>query len=256
MSVFNRFTGFFSSKMLNGGTALTVMGAAWLYLWVGPWYQAFLNAPHWGHNYIQAGAFLALGLAYFNRRVITDSLAFLATLLIIPSALELIPHPATAIAGAVILLLAILDIIVERKRSPDLWQSSNQRLAFWLKKHLPRFSYIMLAHLSFIYFLVRLPMGTYENELVTKVFDGMMIIQAVLLLLEDMPGIANVRFAKRAGFFWGMLTIIVSLVILANQPETLPLLGIAIVIMIAGIASVRAGQLPDGEAPASKETSG
>jgi hypothetical protein len=225
------------------------MGAEWLYLWLVPWYQAYVDNPHWGHNYAEAAAFLVLGLAYFNRRIITDTLAFIATLLIIPASLELIPHPATAITSAGILLITVLDMFVERKRSNDLGQPSNRQLSFWLKKHLPRFSYIMLAHIAFIYFLVRLPIGTYETDLVTKVFDGMMIPLVALLLMEDMAGIVNSVFAKRAAFFWGMLTTIMSLVILANQPETYPILAITIIITLMGIVALRTKQIADGKAP-------
>ncbi len=244
----SRFSRYFSSKLLNGGTVLVVMGAGWLYLWLVPWYQAYVDNPHWGHNYAQAAAFLVLGLAYFNRRLITHTLAFIATLLIIPAALELIPHPTTALANGGILLITIIDMFVERKRSHDLGQPSNQRLSFWLKKHLPRFSYILIAHLAFIYFLVRLPIGTYETDLVTKVFDGMLIPLAALLLMEDMTGIVNSIFAKRAAFFWGMLTIIVSLMILADQPETYPILAITIIITVMGMVALWTGYTAVGKA--------
>jgi hypothetical protein len=248
MSAFSRFFRYFSLQFLNGGTVLVVMGVGWLYLWIVPWYQSYVNNPHWGHNYAEAAAFLVLGLAYFNRRIITDTLAFIATLLIIPASLELIPHSATALTSAGILLLTVLDMFVERKRSHDLGQPSNRQLSFWLKKHLPRFSYIMLAHIAFIYFLVRLPLGTYETDLVTKVFDVMMIPFVVLLLMEDMAGIVNSVFAKRAAFFWGMLTTIMSLVILSNQPETYPILAITIIITVVGIVAIRTKQLVDEKA--------
>jgi hypothetical protein len=96
---------------------------------------------------------------------------------------------------------------------------------------------------------VRLPIGTYETDLVTKVFDGMLIVLVVLILMEDMAGIVNNIFAKRAAFFWGMLTTIVSLVILANQPETYPTLAITIIITVMGIVALRTKQLVDGKVP-------
>jgi|GEM_PF-743856 len=249
MSAFNRFSRYFSMKFLNGGSVLVVMGAGWLYLWLVPWYQSYVNNPDWGHNYAEAAAFLVLGLAYFNRRIVTYTLAFIATLLIIPAALELIPHSVTAITAAGILFLTVLDMFVERKRSRDLWQPSNQRLSFWLKKHLPRFSYIMLAHIAFIYFLVRVPAGTYETELVTKVFNGMLIPLVVLLLMEDMTGIFNSELAKLIAFFWGMLINIVSLAILADQPETYPVLVIIIILTVIGMIALRAKQPLNGNTP-------
>ena len=236
-----RISDYLKEKYINGGTVLVWMGVLWLYLWIFPWYESYVNNPDWGHNYPEAAAFLILGLAYYNRRIITDVLAFIATLLIIPAALELIPHFITAIASGVILILTIADMIVERKRSDDLWQPSHRPLAFWLKKHLPRFSYIMLAHIALIYFLVRLPFGTYETELVTRVFDGMLFPMMLLITLEDMPTLFSSVRAKYLGFFWGMLTTIVSLIILAVQPETIPLLVLSVILAGVGIAVMLIG---------------
>ena len=231
----NKWAGLFVEKYLNGGTALVLMGAQWLYLWTFPWYQSYINNPHWGHNYAEAIAFLAIGLAYFNRRLLSYILAFLATLLVIPASLELVPHSMTAITGALLLLLIALDILIERKRQHDLGQPSNRQLTFWLKKHLPRFSYLMLAHIALVYFLVRLPAGTYEMDLVTKVFNGMLFPFVVLLLLEDMAGITNGTRAKRLGFFWGMATILISLGILSNQPGTWPTMAFTLIVAVLSI---------------------
>jgi hypothetical protein len=236
----NRFVRFFHDRLLNGGTALVLMGSQWLYLWVFPWYQSYVHNPHWGHNYAEAIAFLALGLAYFNRRLVSYVLAFIATLLVIPASLEILPHSLTATIGGAMAMAVIVDIIVERRRRYDLGQTANRQLNYWLKKHLPRFSFIMLAHIAFIYFLVRLIAGTYETDLVTKVFDGMLIPFVLLLLFEDMAGIFNERRAKSLSFFWGMSTMIVLLGILSNQPETRPLLTFSVVVTILGIITLAA----------------
>lgn len=224
-----------TSKYMNGGSVLVWMGILWLYLWLIPWYQSFVNNPHWGHNYAEAGAFLILGLAYYNKRLISDFLALFAVILVIPASLELLPHFITAISSGLILILAITDMIVERKREEDLWRPNQPQKMFWYKKHIPRFSYIMLAHIALVYFLVRLPLGTYETELVTKVFDGMLFPVMLLLILEDMPALFNPKWARIPGFFWGMLTVIVSLVILANQNETIPLLVLSIIFTIIAV---------------------
>jgi hypothetical protein len=227
-----------ATKYINVGTPLVLMGAMWLYLWVFPWYEAYVYDPHWGHNYAEALAFLAVGLAYFNRRLISDMLALLAATLIIPASLELLPHPVTAIAGGVLVALIILDMIVERGRKDDLGQPSNRRLNFWLKRHLLRFAYVMLGHLALIYFLVRLPGGTYETELVTKVYDGMLIPFVLVALLEgSVRALGGIPMA-RLGFFWGMLTTLVSLILLSNQSETWVVLGITIVVTVLAIIAL------------------
>ncbi|MDH4137142.1 MAG: hypothetical protein OEW09_10575 [Anaerolineae bacterium] len=226
------------TKYINVGTPLVLMGAMWLYLWVLPWYKTYIYNPHWGHNYAEALAFLAVGLAYFNRRLVSDVLALLAATLIIPASLELWPHPVTAITGGVLVVLIILDMIVERGRKDDLGQPSNRRLNFWLKRHLLRFAYVMLGHLALIYFLVRLPGGTYETELVTKVYDGMLIPFVLLALLEgSVRALGGIPMA-RLGFFWGMLTTLVSLILLSSQPETWVVLGITIVVSVLAIIAL------------------
>lgn len=227
-----------TSKYMNGGSVLVWMGILWLYLWLVPWYQSFVNNPQWGHNYAEAGAFLILGLAYYNKRIISDFLALFAVILVIPASLELLPHFITAIASGIILMLSITDMIVERKREEDWLLPGDRKKAFWYKKHIPRFSYIMLAHIALIYFLVRLPLGTYETELVTKVFDGMLFAFLLLLILEDTPVLFNSQRAKISGFFWGMLTVIISLIILANQPETIPLLVLSLILTAVAVITL------------------
>jgi hypothetical protein len=226
------------AKYVNVGTPLVLMGAMWLYLWVFPWYRTYIHNPHWGHNYAEALAFLAVGLAYFNRRLISDMLALLASTLIIPASLELLPHPMTAIAGGVLVALIILDMIVERGRKDDLGQPSNRRLNFWLKGHLLRFAYVILGHLALTYFLVRLPGGTYETELVTKVYDGMSVPFVLLALLEGSVRALDGIPVARLGFFWGMLTTLISLILLINVPETWVCLAITVVVTVLAIVAL------------------
>ena len=226
------------SKFINIGTPLLLMGAMWLLLWVFPWRQAYLYDPHWGHNYAESLAFLCVALAYFNRRLLSDALALLAAVLIIPASLELLPHTATAAAGAALALLIILDMVLERGRKDDLGQPANRRLAFWLKRHLLLLAFILLGHLALLYFFVRLPAGTYETDLVTKVYDAMLIVFIILAILE---GVVQRLWGARTslvGFFWGMLTIIIALIILFHQPETRMFLGTSLVVSSLAIASL------------------
>ena len=238
-----------AAKYVNVGTALFVMGAMWLYLWVFPWRQAYVAEPRWGHNYAEALAFFCVGLAYFNRRVISDWLALIATVLILPTSMELLPHMLTAVLGGILAALIIVDVFVERGRKDDLLKPASRKLAFWLRGHLLRFAYLMLAHIAFTYFFVRLPAGTYENELVTKVYDGLLIPLTVVALLEGsvktLWGVAT----ERVGFFGGMATTIISLLILSSQPETWICLILSIAITALGAAALVIDREPEpGEA--------
>jgi hypothetical protein len=226
------------TKYLNVGSSLVLMGALWLYLWVFPWYGAYIYDPRWGHNYAEAAAFLAVGLAALNRRLISDYLALIASLLVIPASLELIPHAITAIAGLVLVALIVVDIFVERRRETDLWQPSGRRLTFWLKGHVLRFAYVLLAHMALIYFFVRLPAGTYETELVTKVFDDMSLVLFTIALLEGTVKELGRVSIPHLGFFWGMAMMIIALIILFNQPETWITMLLTLVATGVGIAAL------------------
>jgi hypothetical protein len=237
-----------ADKYVNVGTATVLMGAMWLYLWVFPWYEAYAYDPRWGHNYAEALAFLCVGLAYFNRRFISDVLSLIATLLILPASLELVPHIVTAIIGGALAVLIVVDMIVERKREDDLARPANRRFYLWSKKHFPRFSYTMLGHLALIYFIVRLPAGTYETELVTKVYDGMLIPFVVLALLEG--PVSSLWGLKTAwvGFFWGMLSMLVSLILLIEDPATWVCMAISVVVTLLAIVALVRNRARDAPA--------
>jgi hypothetical protein len=227
-----------TKKYINVGTALVLIGGLWLYLWVFQWYDAYLYDPRWGHNYLEAAAFLIAGLAYFNRRLVSHVLSLIAATMIVPVSLELLPHSTTAIVGAALIVLTIVDMLVERGRETDLAQPANPRLSFFLERHLPRFTYIMLAHLALIYFFVRLPAGTYETDLVTKVYDAALIPLAALALLDGTVKKLGAIPVPRLTFFWGMGTIIVSLILLINQPETWVCMGIAVIATAVAIVAL------------------
>ncbi len=224
------------ARYVNVGSPLFLMGALWLGLWVGPWYGAYVYDPRWGHNYAEALAFLAVGLAYFNRRFVSDVLALFASLLIIPASMELVPHSVTAIVGGILAVLIIVDMVVERGRKDDLLAPSSRRLRFWLKSHLLRFAYLLLAHVALTYFFVRLPAKTYETDLVTKVYDVLLIGFLTIALMEGaVRGDGGARIS-RAGFFWGMGTMVISLGILSADPGNWPETWICLAITLAATA--------------------
>ena len=102
--------------------------------------------------------------------------------------------------------------------------------------------YPLLAHIAQTYFFVRLPLGTYETELVTKVFDARSIPLLIVALLEGSVKRLEGVPTPWVGFFWGMLTAIVSLILLINQPETWVCMVITVVATGLGIAALVANR--------------
>jgi hypothetical protein len=227
-----------ADRYLNAGSALVLMGATWLYLWAGPWRAAYISDPRWGHNYAEALAFLTVGLAAWNGRLVSDVLALVSALLIVPVSLELWPVPVTAVLAGVLAILVVVDMVVERGRENDLLQPANRRLAFWLKRHLLRFALFMLAHMALIYFIVRLPYGTYEDELVTKVYDAMLLVFVVLAMLEGAVKKLSGIPTPLLSFFWGIAMMLVSLGLLIYQSDTWPVLALTVAVTIVAVVAL------------------
>jgi hypothetical protein len=230
----NRLIRAVAEKCLNGGLPLLLMGILWLGLWLFAWYSAYLQDPHWGHNYAESTAFLAVGLAYFNRRFLSDVLAFLVAIMIIPTSLELLPVTVTAITSAVLTALIIADIIVELKPADDLFRPREAKRADCLKKYLPCLSYIMLASLALIYFLIRVPAGTYETDIETVAFDALLVPYVVLLIIEKLTGERR-TWPKLLAFFFGMLIMIMLLILMADEPATRPVLAFVSIVTALGV---------------------
>lgn len=212
------------------------MGVLWLGLWLFPWFPEYLENPHWGHNFSESMAFLSVGLAYFNRRFLSNLFALLAAALIVPVALELLPHNITAVASAVLILLIIIDIIIERGGQHDLFEPSQQGAASWLNKYLPCFSYIFLATLALTYFLIRLPAGTWETDPDTVVFDALLLPFVAVLLVEKLCEKPGRTWHAFLAFFSGMGIMIVLLIMLADQPETWPVLILVLLVTCVAAA--------------------
>lgn len=226
-----------NEKFINGGTPLLLMGAQWLYLWLFLWYKTYLEDPRWGHNYVMSLAFLAVGLAYFNRRLLSDILSLIAAALVIPASLALLPHSITSVISATLVMLIIVDIIIER-RNPLFIQMTTSSVVAWLKKYLLCFSFVLLVSLPPCYFLVELAAGTCDSDIDSMLFDVALLPFIILLLLEKLPIVKNKVLVKRSGFFWGMITMVVILSLMIDQPEVLPNLIFTALVTLAGLATL------------------
>jgi hypothetical protein len=231
-----KFASAVNEKLLNAGTPLLLMGIQWLYLWLFPWYKTYLENPAWGHNFVMSLAFFAVGLAYFSRKLLTDILSFIAAALIIPTTFGLIASSTSSIISSALVLLIIVDIIFER--GYPLFQSTNSSAVDWLKKYLICFSYVLLVSLPPCYFLVELGAGTCDADLDSILFNIALLPFIILLLLERLPMAKNKVIVGRLGFFWGMLTMVVILAFMVDQPETLPNLVLSSLVTAAGLAAL------------------
>ncbi len=229
---------------INGGSPLVLMGFLWLGLWLFPWYQTFLQNPHWGHNYGESMAFLAVGLAFFNHRTVSWILALLATALIIPISLEWLPHPNTAAISAVLVILIVVDMIVERHHHKDDLLTPSAPQAGKVKKYLACISYVLLGSLALTYYLIRLPGGTTETDVDVKAFDALLIPFVIILLIEVLAAKPGRIWPRYLAFFFGMMIMDVLLIMQMDQPETWGVLAFTLLITIIGILTVALARRP------------
>ncbi len=214
-----------------------LMGTQWLYLWLFIWYKTYLEDSRWGHNFVMSLAFLAVGLAYFNRRLLSDIFALIAACLVIPASLALAPHSITSVVSATLVLLIVVDIIIERRR-PLFVQKVTSSSINWLNKYLLCFSYVLLVSLPPCYFLVELATGTCDADIDSMLFDIALVPFVILLLLEKLPLVKNKALLRGLGFFWGMIMMVVILSFMIDQPETLPNLIISGLVTIMGLVAL------------------
>jgi hypothetical protein len=116
----------------------------------------------------------------------------------------------------------------------------------------------MLAHMALIYYFVRLPYGTYEDELVTKVYDAMLFVFAALAMMEGaVKKLWGIR-TPLLSFFWGMLMMGVALVLLFYQSETWPVLGLTVPVTVGAVVALvqqrRAANAAKAQAPDARAT--
>lgn len=72
----------------------------------------------------------------------------------------------------------------------------------------------------------------------TKVFDAILFVYVILALMKGAVQTLHGVEVSLLNFFWGMLIIIVSLVILIGQPETWPCLAITLIVTALAIVSL------------------
>jgi hypothetical protein len=227
----------FIGSYVNGGSAMVLMGLQWLYLWLFPWYGMIAANPQWGHNLVMSMAFIAVGLAYYHRRLASDILAVLSAVLTLPASIDSLPADWSPILAAILLLAIFLDILTEGKK-PYAWFSGNKPvLSGRLKKYLLCLAYIFLAGIVIIYFAVRLPGGTYDSDIDTLLFDALLIPFLFLLFMERTGREYLTPYFRLSGFFWGGLTMVVILVLMMDQPETWPNLILTMVVTLIGAAA-------------------
>ncbi|UCF13731.1 MAG: hypothetical protein JSW06_05615 [Thermoplasmatales archaeon] len=205
-------------KFLSSGNGFLLLGILWLLFWIGPAFFLFEEDPRWGHNYAIPILFITVGLAYNLNKNSVQLTALIASYITIPTFLGFWRWDTATIISIAFMIVILILYFVERIRKTELI-NPNQRLNFWLKKHLMTFAYIGIVHMSLIFFFVRWynpdPFLEYlpiEHHVSTSIFNGMLFVLTIFAIMErNVKKIGRFSVAKM-GFIWSVLMIILPIV--------------------------------------------
>lgn len=183
--------------LITPGAGLLILGIAWLLFWLGPAIGLFTEDPRWGHNYALPIIFITVGLGYHIKSQSCQFISVFSSFLTIPILLAFWPWDISTIIAIAFLSAFIIIYFIERIFK-TLLVNTKSRLKFWLNIHLLNFSFLGLAHMPLIFFLVRwlnpesfinyLPM---EHEISTSTFNALLLILSPIAVGE--------RYAKKDG---------------------------------------------------------
>ena len=205
-------------RVMTAGNGILILGIAWLLFWLGPAFFLFREDPRWGHNFAIPLTFITAGLASNTRIISCQLVAVISAFFIVPTLLAYWSWAvATMISGGLLGIFLILYFI-ETRRETELIVP-NTRLRTWLKIHLLTFTYLGLAHMPLIFYLIRwtnpdafakfLPP---EHEISTSVFNAMLLPLVILAILERFVKKIGIFQVAKAGFIWVVLMVVIPLI--------------------------------------------
>jgi hypothetical protein len=202
---------------MTTGTGIFLLGVAWLVFWLGPAFPLYEKDPRWAHNFGFALILIMVGIAYYRPSVSTWIISMIASFITIPTELAYWSG-RTATFMELALLAALLIVVAVEWRLARQLLTPGTKPGFWLKIHLPVFSYLGIAHMPLIFFMVRwtnaAPFLTYlpvEHEYSTSVFNAMiLVLMAAAIAGRYVKTIGNYR-VTRAGFYWSVLMLVIPL---------------------------------------------
>jgi hypothetical protein len=199
------------------GTGIFMLGVAWFLFWLGPAFPLYEGDPRWAHNFGFALILVMVGIAYYRPSVSTWIISMIACFITIPTELAYWSGMTATIMELALLVAMLIVVVVEwRLKLPLL--TPGTKAGFWLKIHLPVLSYLGIAHMPLIFFLVRwtfsAPYLTYlpvEHEYSTSVFNAMILVLMVIAMTERYVKNIGQYSVTRAGFYWAILMLIIPL---------------------------------------------
>ena len=212
------FMKFEPGPWMTTGTGIFLLGVAWLLFWLGPAFHLYEADPRWAHNFGFALILIMVGIACFRPSVSTWIISMIASFITIPTELAFWSGWTATVMELALLIIILMVVAAEWHLNRPLI-TPGPGAEFWLKIHLPVLSYLGIAHMPLIFFLVRwmnsAPYLTYlpiEHEYSTSAFNAMILVLMLIAIAGHYVETIREYRVSRAGFYWAVLMLIVPLV--------------------------------------------
>ena len=234
------------NKYLVGpGLGLAILGLSYILWWfAGPWaWEAFFTDPRWAHNWAYAIIIFNVGLAWFHKSSLSRTLAMIQSFMMPITGSGSINTTLCTMISAIIFAVWGIVVILEKIQGKNLFEANmKKRTLLWLNMHTLVIAWLLIAHMSLMFFIVRLPLEgqlyTYSNhagylanlppeslEFATWTFDIGLFIWAAVVLWEQFKMGYNTQNKPwpKTSFYVAIITMAASLIALLIQDLTIGL---------------------------------
>ena len=192
------------------GSGLIIMGVAYLIWWIISIEYA-IEDPRWVHNYAYAIIILNIGLAWYQKSVLSRTIAAIQSFMMPVTASGSFNTLIMTLITIVIFFIWIVVVSIERIRGKMFFKDSlKKRTWLWINMHSVVVSWILIAHMGLVFLIGRVPLEAQlealgsnagflvnlppeRNEFATWFFDITLIIWAVIVLHEQFKMGYNVQ---------------------------------------------------------------
>ncbi len=231
------------NSLIGPGLGLVIIGLAYILWWfAGPWaWESFFMDPRWAHNWAYAIIIFNVGLAWYHKSPISRIVAMIQSFMLPITASGSFNTVMCTIITASIFGFWLIVVFIEKRGKKVLFeQNLSKRGLLWTNMHTLIISWLLIAHMGLMFFIVRLPLEgnlmRYSNyagylanlppesfELSTWTFDIGLFLWAITAIWEQYKMGYNVQNKPwpRWSFYVAILVIATSLLALLIQELTI-----------------------------------
>ena len=228
--------------LIGPGLGILIMGLSYLVWWLMPFaFDAFNQDMRWAHNWVYAIVILNIGVAWYYKSAVSRIVIVFQAFMLPVTASGSFDTLNLTYVSAVIAILWVFIVLLEKiKGKKFLVEKLKPKTWNWINMHTMVFTWVLLAHISLVFLIGRLPLehqllgfGTYAGYLVnlppeslefaTWAFDITLLAWAAIVLYEQIKMGYNFKNKSwpKLSFWWVFVCMGSSLIALLIQDLTI-----------------------------------